>query len=72
VRTCIENDFDSEKIKKYFEKYETDSKYKGLEEYEWKRIKTRKKRQPHMSKGNFLKAQTHNRKFGQHRTEKKA
>ncbi len=25
-----------------------------------------------MSKGNFLKAQTHNRKFGQHRTEKKA
>lgn len=35
MRVCIDFDFDSKKIQSYLKKYETDDKYKGLEEYEW-------------------------------------
>jgi hypothetical protein len=31
VRLCVDLKFDTEKIKKYLSKYETEAKYKGLE-----------------------------------------
>jgi len=39
---CLENEFDRVKIKSYLKSYETEDKYKGLEEYEWNTTQTRK------------------------------
>jgi hypothetical protein len=37
----IDFDFDAKKIQAYLKTYETDDKYKGLEEYEWNTTQTR-------------------------------
>jgi hypothetical protein len=41
VRICLDNDFDPTKISKELKRYETDVKYKGLEEYEWTKVTTK-------------------------------
>lgn len=35
VRICVDLDFDEAKINNTLRSYETDSKYKGLDAYEW-------------------------------------
>lgn len=41
VRICLDNDFDPTRISKELKRYETDVKYKGLEEYEWTKVTTK-------------------------------
>lgn len=45
MRVCIDFDFDKKKIQNYLKKYETDDKYKGLEEYEWQSTQTRQEKE---------------------------
>jgi len=44
VRVCIDFDFDNKKIQSYLKTYETDDKYKGLEEYEWNTTQTKQQK----------------------------
>lgn len=41
MRICIDNDFDRGRISKTLKQYETDSKYKGLADYEWNSVTTK-------------------------------
>jgi len=42
VRTCLDFNFDATKINQYLKTYETEERYKGMEEYEWNTIQSRK------------------------------
>jgi len=42
VHACLDNDFDPVRVKSYLKTYETDDKYKGMEQYEWNTTQTRK------------------------------
>lgn len=44
VKVCIDFDFNSSKISQYLKTYETEDKYKGLEEFEWNTTQTRKEK----------------------------
>ena len=35
VRICRDNDFDNDAVDKALNKFKTEDKYKGLEDYEW-------------------------------------
>ena len=35
VRLCLDNDFDSALIDKELDKFRTDKKYEGLDQFEW-------------------------------------
>ena len=41
MRICLDNNFDENEIEKALKKYETDAKYKGLQEYEWNEVTTK-------------------------------
>ena len=43
MRICLDNNFDENEIEKALKKYETDAKYKGLQEYEWNEVTTKEK-----------------------------
>ena len=38
---CFENNFDEEAVRAVLSKYETDERYKGMQEFEWNTTKTR-------------------------------
>ena len=42
VRVCVDLDFDTAAIKKHLAKYETNDKYKGLQQFEWATATSRK------------------------------
>lgn len=42
VRICLDQEFDSERIRHYLKGYETDAKYRGLEQFEWSTATSRK------------------------------
>lgn len=42
MRTCLDFNFDATKINQYLKTYETEERYKGMEEYEWNTIQSRK------------------------------
>lgn len=44
MKVCIDFDFNSSKISQYLKTYETEDKYKGLEEFEWNTTQTRKEK----------------------------
>ena len=44
IRICIDNDFDSGKIDKELEKFKTDKKYEGYQEYEWNTFQSKQEK----------------------------
>lgn len=41
VRICVDNEFDSDKIDKALNKFKTERKYAGLEQFEWQDVQTK-------------------------------
>ena len=41
VRICVDNDFDSDKIDQALNKFKTERKYAGLEQFEWQDVQTK-------------------------------
>lgn len=41
VRICLDHDFDDVSITKALKQYETEEKYKGMQEYEWNTIQSK-------------------------------
>lgn len=41
VRICVDNEFDVERIDKALDKFKTESKYAGLQDFEWNEVQTK-------------------------------
>ena len=50
IRTCIEEDFDKEKIIAIFNRNKTDEKYEGLKDYNWQVTETRQQKEDRLKR----------------------
>ena len=57
IRICVDNNFDPEKIDKELNKYKTETKYAGIEAYEWNDVQSKTDKKAEAKKAHAIEEQ---------------